>query len=65
MHFVSFSMVGDSDVKISRRTYLSVDNALYLSIANTPEMETETLCVPFVFTVKWKLFVVLAKNKAL
>lgn len=42
-----------------------MDNTLYLSIANTPGKKPETLCVPFIFIVKWKLFVVMAKNKAL
>ena len=50
---------------LSGRTHLLLDNTLRLSIANAPEKRTETLCVPFVFIVKWKLFVVTAKNKAL
>ena len=50
---------------LSGRTHLLLDNTLRLSIANAPEKRTETLWVPFVFVVKWKLFVVTAKNKAL
>lgn len=42
-----------------------MDSTLYLSIGNTPEKKIATLCVLLVFIVKWKLFVVFAKNKAL